>query len=181
MKTKELREGVYEHVLTKALARGLDEAEAHTDSVKAEQLASLVSRHVAGEVRRMFALAPGSSHMDLALELADRLFGAVADVAAKHNVEGADFAQEAFEPPARRLLAVGAEAVKRRVWWPRKGRPNWPRDRAPRDGDDRRDRRHASEAAKLATHAARAAPFGFARFAGGGFRKVSPSISMMCA
>ena len=61
----------------------------------------------------MFALAPSSSHMDLALDLADRLFGAVAEVAAKHKVEGIDLAQEVFEPPARRLLAVGAEAKQR--------------------------------------------------------------------
>lgn len=113
MSGKQLRAGVYEHVLTKALASGLAEVEAHIDSVKAEQLASLVSRHVAGEVRRLFALAPSSSHMDLALELADRLFGAVADVAANHDVKGLDFAQEAFEPPPRRLLAVGAEAKQR--------------------------------------------------------------------
>ena len=113
MKTKELRAGVYEHVFTKALASGLVAKETHTDSVKAEQLASLVSRHVAGEVRRLFALAPSSSHMDLALELADRLFGAVAEVAVNHKVEGIDFAQEAFEPPARRLLAIGAEAKQR--------------------------------------------------------------------
>ncbi len=104
---------MYEHLLTKALASGLAEAEARTESVKAEQLASLVSRHVAGEVRRLFALAPGSSHMDLALDLAERLFGAVAEVAARHNVEGVDFAQEAFEPPARRLLAVGVAAKQR--------------------------------------------------------------------
>ena len=113
MKAKEFRAGVYEHVLTKALASGLAGAETHTDNVKAEQLASLVSRHVAGEVRRLFALAPASSHMDLALDLADRLFGAVAEVAAKHDVEDVNFAEETFEPPARRLLAVGAEAKQR--------------------------------------------------------------------
>src|SRR5690606_20770212 len=92
---------------------GLGEAETHTDSVKAEQIASLVSRHVAGEVRRLFALAPSSSHVDLALDLANRLFRAVAEVAANYNVEGTDFAQETFEPPPRRLLAIGAEAKQR--------------------------------------------------------------------
>jgi superfamily II DNA or RNA helicase/HKD family nuclease len=113
VKAKELRAGVYEHVLTKALARGLTEAQTHTDNIKVEQLASLVSRHVAGELRRLFALAPSSSHMDIALDLTDRLFGAVAEVATRHKVEGADFAQESFEPPARRLLAVGADAKQR--------------------------------------------------------------------
>lgn len=104
---------MYEHVLTKAVASGIGGAEAYIDRVKAEQLAALVSRHVAGQVRRLFALAPGSAHMDLALELAERLFGAVAEVAAGHGVEGVDFAEEAFAPPARRLLAVGAEARQR--------------------------------------------------------------------
>lgn len=113
MKSKEVRAGVYEHVLTKALASGLEAVDAHTESVKAEQLASLVSRHVAGEVRRLFALAPSSAHMELALELAERMFGAVAEVAAKHGVESVDFSLEAFEPPARRLLAVGADARQR--------------------------------------------------------------------
>jgi hypothetical protein len=37
------------------------------------------------------------------------------------------------------------------------------------------------QAAKLIRHDARAPTLDRARFAGGGFRKVSPSISMMCA
>lgn len=113
VKAKELRAGVYEHVLTKALANGLTQVETLTDNIKAEQLASLMSQHVASELRRLFAHAPSKSHMDLALDLADRMFGAVAEVAAKYALDDVDFAQAAFEPPARRLLAVGADAKRR--------------------------------------------------------------------
>jgi superfamily II DNA or RNA helicase len=111
---KRVGAGVYEHVLTKALSAGLDaSANAVTEHVKAEQLAGLVSRHVASEVRRLFAIAPGASHMELALELADRMFQAVGETAAKYGLDDLDFAQEAFEPPARRLLAVGEQARRR--------------------------------------------------------------------
>lgn len=113
VKAKVIGAGVYEHVLTKALASRLADADTLTGVVKAEQLASLVSRHVAGELRRLFAFAPSSSHMDLALELADRLFTTVAEVATRHRIEGSDFARETFEPPARLVLAVGPDAKQR--------------------------------------------------------------------
>lgn len=117
MKSKAVRAGIYEHLLTKALASGLptDPAELHTDAIKAEQLALVVSQHAASEVRRLFALAPGSAQLELALDLADRMFTALADVAAKHGITAADadFADQTVAPPPRRLLAVGHAARQR--------------------------------------------------------------------
>ena len=114
-----------------------------------------------------------AQQMDSAAAPANRMMSHVEGEPIPENAN--NISPKAPTPATAAHAAVAG--VKRRVYWPRKGRPNWPRDRA-FGGATIGVIGSASEGGQTGHHAARVAPLGRVRFPDGGFRKVSPSISM---
>lgn len=103
--TTALAEGLYEHLVTQALARGIDAArtEVSLRDLGPDDAHVLLARHVARQVERALLAIPREQRSEKQTQV----------VAAVLELLGRDFAEEAIAPPPRRLDRVGHRRIER--------------------------------------------------------------------
>ena len=108
---KPLAPGIYEHPYTRELAARADiSGEVGLETVKVEQLAPMLARHLGREIERVLEHLP----LELAADASARLLAVLAEVAQQAKRIPDDLAGQALAPPPRRLMSVGAVAAGRR-------------------------------------------------------------------
>ena len=104
-----LREGVYEHPITKELQRGLDSVEGarqQVDEIDDDEGPAVVAKHVAQEVERVLGGIRSEGRAEVARSLSDRLLAAISEFATANAQDGEVVLDQTLAPPPRRLLSI---------------------------------------------------------------------------
>ncbi len=109
---KGIAHGPYDHPVTRALARSIEQIEAPvqvaTELLRDHDVGAVLVRHLAGEIARLIAAFPAEQRVELAVEAANRLLESLPGLVAGETaeVDPAPFLDSHVEPPARRLVSV---------------------------------------------------------------------------
>jgi superfamily II DNA or RNA helicase/HKD family nuclease len=104
-----LREGVYEHPITKEIQRELDSVDGDRQQLSAigdDEGPAVVARHIAQEVARVLGGVRIEGRAEVARTLADRLLSEIANFAQANAQEGDAVVDQGLAPPPRRLLSI---------------------------------------------------------------------------
>lgn len=115
---KGLALGPYDHLVTRALARAIADVEApaqiESDELGPDDIGSVLARHLAGEIGRLFASIPKEQRTQAATEVANHLLGSLPGLVDVEEIDPAPFLDQQIDPPPRRLVSVHHGAVPSR-------------------------------------------------------------------
>lgn len=104
-----LREGVYEHPITRELQRGLEGIPAdrrQIESIDDEESAAVVARHLATEVERVLGGVKAKGRSDVARILLDHLLAEIADFARTNDQDFESVMDQGLTSRPERLLSI---------------------------------------------------------------------------